>query len=148
MPGKPSKFCKLVFRMDPPTVRAVKYRTVKFEMVASRDFCIWSDQFEYDSRTERVKEDFFNHIWEKSYMEGNDLKIKGCIRVTEYDWSLANDSMLPAEGRKVKIVDDIRSLASSGILSDFTFILEGRKLEVHKAILAGELIYSFIFIAQ
>lgn len=86
----------------------------------------------------RMKEDFLNHHWLKTYMDGGSFKLNGLIRITEYNWSSANDSMLPGDGRYSKMIQDIRSLTSAGDLSDFTFIVEGRQLEVHKAILAGE----------
>lgn len=66
------------------------------------------------------------------------LILTGVIIVKELDWDPANDPVQTAETRHKKLVQDIHSLASSGILSDFKFIVEGRELEVHKAILAGE----------
>lgn len=53
------------------------------------------------------------------------------------DWKPANDPMQMLETRQNKLVQDIHMLASTGVLSDFKFIVEGRELEVHKAILAG-----------
>ena len=64
------------------------------------------------------------------------LILVGIVIVKEMDWHQVND--LVETARHQKLVQDIQSLASSGTLSDFKFIVEGRELEVHKAILAGE----------
>lgn len=63
--------------------------------------------------------------------------LDGIIIVKELDWQPANDPMQVLQSRQNKLVQDIHMLASSGVLSDFKFIVEGRELEVHKAILAG-----------
>ena len=99
---------------------------------------IWFGEFEYSGSVEKVKEEFINQFYLKTTMQGDSLFIKGLIQVKEYDWSVANDSMLPGAGRYMKFVNDIRSLTSSGHLSDFTFVVQGRELEVHKAILSGK----------
>lgn len=67
------------------------------------------------------------------------LILVGIVIVKEMDWEQVNDLVQTADFRNQKLVQDIHSLASSGTLSDFKFIVEGRELEVHKAILAGEL---------
>jgi hypothetical protein len=54
------------------------------------------------------------------------------------DWVAANDPVQTLENRQTNVVEAIQTLVSSGILSDFKFIVEGREFEVHKAILAGE----------
>jgi hypothetical protein len=54
------------------------------------------------------------------------------------DWVAGNDPVQTIENRQKTVVEAIQTLVSSGILSDFKFIVEGREFEVHKAILAGE----------
>ena len=78
-------------------------------------------------------------------MEDGALILNGVVSIKELDWNEANSSILLGEARHDKLVRDIHSLASSGTLSDFTFIVQGRKLDVHKAILAG-IITKFITI--
>lgn len=109
-----------------------KQRHVKLEVKTSFEICLWLDEFAYNGSTERVKEDFMNQTYMKSYMNGDALILKGLVTVKEMDWQEASGA-----SRHEKFVQDIQSLAS-GILSDFAFIVQGRKLEVHKAILAGE----------
>lgn len=131
------KHTKLVFRIDSPNSTTPKQRQVKLEVKTSFEICLWLDEFAYNGTTERVKEDFMNQIYLKSYMEGDALVLKGLVTVKEMDWQEVSKSCLSRTSRHEKFVQDIQSLAS-GILSDFTFIVQGRKLEVHKAILAGE----------
>lgn len=107
-------------------------------MKTSVDICIWADEFDYNGSIERVKEDFLNQLYLKSYMEGDALILKGLVTVKEMNWHEVNTSTLSPDALRDKFHQDIHSLAASGILSDFTFIVEGTELEVHKAILAGE----------
>lgn len=139
------KYVKLVFRLDVPSSKPPKNRLVKLEVKSAQSICFWLDEFLYGKSTERVKDDFLNQLWLRSYLEDDSLVLSGEIRVTEYDWSLANASMLPGDGRHMKMVQDIRSLTSSGHFSDFTFVVQGRELEVHKAILAGEYLFTLYF---
>lgn len=85
-----------------------------------------------------MKDDFLNQIYLKSYLDAGALVLNGIITVEESDWKQANESVSLTEGRHEQLVRDIQSLSSSGILSDFTFVIDGRELEVHKSILAGE----------
>lgn len=133
-----SKHTKLVFRIDSALSSTSKQRHIKLEVGTSVDICHWADEFLYNGSAERVKEDFLNQIYLKSYMEGHALILKGLVTVKEMDWHEAKLSTQSRAGRHEKLVKDIQSLASSGTLSDFTFIVKGRELEVHKAILAGE----------
>lgn len=112
-------------------------------MKTSLDVCIWVEEFDYNGSIERVKEDFLNQLYLKSHMQGDALILKGFVTVKEMDWHEAITSTLSPAARRDKFLQDIHSLATSGILSDFTFIVDGAELQVHKAILAGE--QSFVF---
>lgn len=134
----PSKFVKLVFRMDSP-VRLLKNRLVvpkmvKLEIRTEMDNCAWYDDFDYSGTVQRMKDDFLNLNYIRSYLKDGALVLKGTVTVREPGW-VANEEK---DGTESQLVRDIRSLAASGTLSDFKFIVSGHELEVHKAILAGE----------
>jgi hypothetical protein len=65
-----SKYTKLVLRFDSPKRYSSKPREVRFEIRTTQDIAIWGEKFTYDSGScEKIKEEFFNHIYLKSYME-------------------------------------------------------------------------------
>lgn len=82
-------------------------------------------------------EDFLNQIYLRGYLESGNLILNGIIHVRELDWKEANESVVLREDRHFNLVRDLHSLIESGMLIDFTFIVSGREMEVHKAILAG-----------
>lgn len=133
-----SKYVKLVFHMDAPLIKDSKTRNVSINIDTSVDIGSWSDEFRYFGQTSRAKDDFVNQTFLKSYMEGDAFILIGEITVKETGWDIQNDTMFKAGGGNAKLLQDIRSLASSGALSDFTFVVGSRELEVHKAILAGK----------
>lgn len=124
--------------MDSSQFEFTKPRQVKLQIKTSMDICIWSDEYNHEILSERTKDDFINQVYLRGYLEDHDLVLNGQIVIRENDWKVDNRSQTLNSLLCNKVVRDIQSLATSGILSDFTFVIDGRELEVHKAILAGE----------
>jgi hypothetical protein len=125
--------------MHRPIAYMSKPRTVKIVVQTSQDISIWVDEFSFDSPIERIKEDFLNHHYLRSYLEKNgSMKLLGMITVSEPEWKSTNDSTALVENQFEKLITDFGSLLSTKTLSDFKFQVEEKEFDVHKAILAGE----------
>jgi hypothetical protein len=132
--SKSGPFLRLNFKFQ-PFGTANNRREITLKVQTSKGVCYWHDNFYCFGEATRSKEDFLNQSLLRTFMDGTNFVLKGSVVVNETDDAPFDDTV---PDMRTKLVRDIHSLASSEILSDFSFIVEGRELKVHKAILAGE----------
>ncbi|CRK90613.1 CLUMA_CG004315, isoform A [Clunio marinus] len=145
IPGLTSCYLKVITKNDIKLVFGMDTRIptdpcqVTLDLKTSCGNYIWVDGFWFKSAfIKRTNDQFANVAFRRSFLEDDgSLVITGSVTVKDANWTEANDIVYFPEMRHAKLLQDIQSLTSSGTLSDFTFIVNGRRLEVHKAILAA-----------